>query len=112
MVSSPRPAETPNQQTEADSSYKRPYGRRRAGCADQRSGHGVKVAPSRAARMRGIDRPDITAEVLKKPVNDRRRLDTGNDALAAAALPADLDVDGKDPLEALRPGEAPLAVGG
>jgi hypothetical protein len=39
-------------------------------------------------------------------------LDAGDDAQLAAALPAGLDVDGEHALEALRPGEAPLAVGG
>ncbi len=79
-----------------------------------------------AARMSGIDGPGITAEMLENPFNDRWRLDAGDDAHAAAALPAGftehipvrdrfaatfgranrqscrfVDVDGKDPLEAL-----------
>lgn len=56
----------------------------------------------RAARMRRIDGPGITAEVLQDPFNDRRRLDAGDDAQAAAAFAAGLDVDGKDALESLR----------
>ena len=65
-----------------------------------------------AARMRRIDGPGITAEVLENPFNDRRRLDAGDDTQAAAALAAGLDVDGEHPLEALRPGHRPLPIGG
>jgi hypothetical protein len=43
--------------------------------------------------MRRIDRPGIAAEVFEDPVNDRRRLDAGDDAQPAAALAAGLDVD-------------------
>jgi hypothetical protein len=45
----------------------------------------------RAARMRRIDGPGITAEVLENPFNDRRRLNAGDDAQVPAALPAGLD---------------------
>ncbi len=36
--------------------------------------------------MRRIDGPGIAAEALENPFNDRRRLDAGNDTLAADAL--------------------------
>jgi len=62
--------------------------------------------------MRGIDGLGVATEVLEDPFNDGWRLDAGDDPEPAAALPAGLDVDGEHPLEALRPGEAPLAVGG
>lgn len=58
--------------------------------------------------MRGIDGPGITAEVRENADDDRRRLDSGDDAQAATALPAGLDVDGKHPPEALRRGHCPL----
>jgi hypothetical protein len=48
-----------------------------------------------------IDGPGITAKVLENPIDDRRRLDAGDDAQPTAALPAGLDVNGKDALEAL-----------
>ena len=62
--------------------------------------------------MRRIDGAGRTAEVPEDPLNERRLLDAGDDAQLAAALPAGVEVDGEHALEALRPGEAPLAVGG
>ncbi|MBT8061491.1 MAG: hypothetical protein KJO85_02335 [Gammaproteobacteria bacterium] len=45
----------------------------------------------RPARMRRVDGPGITAKVLENPFNDRRRLDAGDNAQPAAALPTALD---------------------
>jgi len=46
----------------------------------------------RSARMRWIDGLRSMAEMFQNPFNDRRRLDAGDDAQPAAALPAGLDV--------------------
>jgi hypothetical protein len=84
-----------------------------------------------------IDGAGRTAEVPEDPLHERRLLDAGDDAQLAAAVPAGVighipvpdrfaaafgranrqscrlvDVDGEHALEALRPGAAPLAVGG
>jgi len=72
----------------------------------------ARLDPPVAARVRRIGRLAVAAEVLENPFNDRWFLDTGDHAQPAAAAPADLDVDGKDTLEALRPGEGPLPVAG
>lgn len=52
--------------------------------------------------MCGIDRSGITAEGLEHPFNDCRLLDAGDDPQPAAAVPAGLDIDGKNASEALR----------
>ncbi len=52
--------------------------------------------------MCGIDGLGVATEMLENPFNDCRRLDTGDDPQAAAALPAGLDINGEHPLEALR----------
>lgn len=62
--------------------------------------------------MRRIDGLCVPAEVLKNPLDHRRILDAGDDPQPPAAAPAELDVDGEHPLEALRPGQSPLSVGG
>jgi len=62
--------------------------------------------------MRGIDGLDVAAEVLKNPRDDGGCLDAGDDAQPATAAPAGLDLDGERPLEALRPGQGSLPVGG
>ena len=55
------------------------------------------------ARRRRIDGLGITAEVPENPFNNCRCLDLGDDTPVPAALPARVDVDGKDALEALCP---------
>ena len=52
------------------------------------------------------------AEMFQNPLDDGGLLDAGDDAKAAAALPAGLDVNGKDALEALCPAHRPLPIGG
>ena len=54
----------------------------------------------------------MTAEVLENPLNDRRRLDAGDDAQSTAALPAGLDIDREHPLEALRPRHPRMPIDG
>jgi hypothetical protein len=70
------------------------------------------VVRTRAARMRRIGRLGVAAEVLENPVDQRRRLDARDHPQPPAAAAADLNVDGKDTLEALRPGPTPSPVGG
>jgi hypothetical protein len=60
-------------------------------------------------RMGGIG---VAAEVLENPRDAGGRLDAGDDALPAAAALAGLDLDGENPLEALRPRQGSLPVGG
>ena len=62
--------------------------------------------------MRRIDRLAVAAEVLENPLYHRRILDAGDDPQPPAAAPADLNINGKDSLEALRPGQRPLPIGG
>jgi hypothetical protein len=62
--------------------------------------------------VRRIDGLGVAAEVLESPFDGRRRLDAGDDAQPAAVVPAGLDVDGEDTLEALRPRQRPLPVAG
>jgi hypothetical protein len=50
--------------------------------------------------------------VLQYPLDDGRILDAHDHLELPAAAPAGLDIDGKDTLEALRPSEGPLPVGG
>ena len=57
----------------------------------------------RAARMRRIDGLRRVAEMFQNPLDDGGFLDAGDHPPLPAALAAGLDVDGKDPLEALRP---------
>ena len=52
------------------------------------------------------------AEVLQNPLNDRWILDAGDDLELPPAAPADLDLDGKHPFQALCPGHCPLPVTG
>ena len=66
----------------------------------------------RSARMRRIDRLHSVAEMVQNPLNHCGFLDAGNDAQAAAALLAGLDVNGEHPLEALCPAHRPLPIGG
>jgi hypothetical protein len=61
--------------------------------------------------MRRVDRSAVAAQVPENPRNDRRILDAGDHPQSAAAATADLDVDGKDALEALRPRQGALPVG-
>jgi hypothetical protein len=68
----------------------------------ERSGAAIALR-RRTARMRRIDGPGITAEVLENPFNDRRCLDAGDDTQPAAALSAGLDIDREHPPEALCP---------
>jgi hypothetical protein len=51
-------------------------------------GQTEQPSTARTARMSGIDGPGVAARVLGNAFNDRRRLDAGNDAQPAAALPA------------------------
>ena len=62
--------------------------------------------------MRRIDRLRSVAEMVQNPLNHCGFLDAGNDAQAAAALLAGLDVNGEHPLEALCPAHRPLPIGG
>ena len=55
----------------------------------------------RSARMRRIDRLRSVAEMVQNPLDDRGLLDAGDDAQAATALLAGLDVNLEHPLEAL-----------
>ena len=57
----------------------------------------------RSARMRRIDGLRRMAEMLQNPLDDGGFLDAGDDAQAAAALLAGLDINGEYPLEALCP---------
>ena len=66
----------------------------------------------RAARMRRIDRLALTAEVLENPLDHRRILEAGDHPQPTTAAPAHCDVDGKHALEALRPRQRPLPLGG
>jgi hypothetical protein len=59
-----------------------------------------------------IDRLGIVTQVLKNPLDHGRLLDARDHPQLPAAAPAGLDIDGKDTLEALRPSEGPLPVGG
>jgi len=59
-----------------------------------------------------IRRLAVAAEVLEYPVNDRGFLNAGNDLELPAAAPSDLDVDRKNPLQTLCPGQTPLPVDG
>jgi hypothetical protein len=62
--------------------------------------------------MRRVDRSAVATQVLKNPLNDLRVLDAGDHPQSPAAAPAYLDIDGKDALEALRPGQGVLPVDG
>jgi hypothetical protein len=62
----------------------------------------------RAARMRPILRLAVAPEVLENPLDDGRILDARDHPQLPATAAAGLDVDGKDTLEALRPGQRPL----
>src|SRR5690606_34096206 len=86
----------------------RPY--RRGGSAVQRSERQIALR-RRTARMCRIDGLGVPAEVPKNPLNRCGLLDAGDHTKAAAAAPARLDVDGKYPLEALRPCQGPLPFG-
>ena len=68
----------------------------------QRLGQAIALV-RRSVRMRRIDGSGISVEVLEDAFNNRRRFDAGDDSQSASALPAGLDIDGKDSPEALRP---------
>ena len=55
----------------------------------------------RSARMRRIDGLHSMAEMVQNPLDDCGLPDSGDDAQAAAALLAGLDVNLEHPLEAL-----------
>jgi hypothetical protein len=57
--------------------------------------------------MRRIGRLAVAAEVLENPLNRCWLFDARDHPQLPATAPADLDVDGKDTLEALRPSEGP-----
>jgi hypothetical protein len=57
----------------------------------------------RSARMRRIDRLRGVAEMVQNPLDDSGLLNAGDDAQAATALLAGLDVNREYPLEALCP---------
>ena len=57
----------------------------------------------RAARMRRIDAPGITAKVLENPLDDCRFLNADDDTQVPAARLAGLDIDSEHPPEALCP---------
>jgi hypothetical protein len=54
----------------------------------------------------------IDVDVLENPRDDEGRLDAGDAAPPAAAALAGLDLEGENPLEALRPRQGSLPVGG
>jgi len=62
--------------------------------------------------MRRIGGLGVPAEVLENPLDHRLILNAGDHAQPPAAAPASLDLDGEHPLEALRPCQGPLSVGG
>lgn len=59
----------------------------------------------RAARMRRIGRLGVAPEVRENSLDDRRFLDARDHPQRPAAAPAGLDVDGKHPLQTLRPAQ-------
>jgi hypothetical protein len=74
-------------------------------------------APLIFAAVRGMGLMSATGpggatQVLENPLDYRRFLDARDDPQPPAATPADLDVDGEHPFEALCPRQRPLAVGG
>jgi len=72
-----------------------------------------QIAPGRrTARVRRINRFAVAAEVLENPLNRCLLLDARDHPQLPAAPLAALDVDGKDTLETLCPGQRPLPVGG
>jgi hypothetical protein len=62
--------------------------------------------------MGRIDRLCVPTEVLENPLDRCLLLDARDHPELPTAAPADFDVDGKNALEALRPGQSPLRVGG
>jgi len=64
----------------------------------------------RPARMPRIDRLTLTSQVAENPLERRLLLDAGDHPQLPAAAPADLDVDSKNPLETLCPGQHPFPV--
>jgi hypothetical protein len=66
----------------------------------------------RPARVGPIDERSVAAEVLENPLDRGGLLDARDHPQLPATAPADLDVYGEYPLEALRPGERALPIGG
>ena len=62
-------------------------------------------ASLRLPGMRRIGGASAAIEVPENPPDDLRILDAGNHPQLPAAVPAGLNVDGKDSLQALRPGQ-------
>ena len=66
----------------------------------------------RPARVGPIDERCVAAEMLENPLDRSGLLDTRDHPQLPATAPADLDVYGEYPPEALRPGERALPIGG
>ena len=70
------------------------------------------VLRRRPAGVSRIERLGIEAQVPENPLDHGRLLDARDHLELPAAAPADLDVDGEHPLQALCPGQRPLPVAG